>query len=526
LELEEAESLSLDPEQCAKARQELTTPRLRLACEIEWLPGLSPKRALDYADALEKDLAGYFQLIRSESGLPRANLAAAGMEQLSDEAPANDWAEQILALAVASDEIDSGALLSIINEDRKLADCPEIQSAEAVEGQLAERMRHFRNAIRESLDRMETTKMLSVVTRVVEVATDSGERRAPALLDELMDSYGLDARAFLEKEAATIVKIVDAAKDAVHEPGKLAELLRQLSASVANWTSVAKPIQMSMKSRGLVHDLTSHVGYTIRGLVLMLVNDADDIASGQKVNELLRERFSDYPELAERVEEDAQQLGKLARRQGFEAVLKPLRDLCRDVAQLADADARVAEAQGYRLAGAAPQMLADAERAGVDAEMLNYARDEVALAICSCAIDCGNGTSNWKACQTLLEDATKFARGAEAIKRIQTNMEVVLRNVRLFDGLKPITSAPSLRTVNACGFTLYGRTDEDSESRSYMATYYFVLLMIPIFPICRYRVISDGGNRYRFLGKGKLRTFDLWHIAISIGVILWLFAQK
>jgi hypothetical protein len=69
--------------------------------------------------------------------------------------------------------------------------------------------------------------------------------------------------------------------------------------------------------------------------------------------------------------------------------------------------------------------------------------------------------------------------------------------------------------------TLYGCTDSDPEAGSYLTTYYFVILGIPIFPICRYRVTRDGTS-YRFFGKAPLRTFDKWHLAISIGLIVWL----
>ena len=49
-----------------------------------------------------------------------------------------------------------------------------------------------------------------------------------------------------------------------------------------------------------------------------------------------------------------------------------------------------------------------------------------------------------------------------------------------------------------------------------------LVFFIPIFPIARYRVIPTGGG-YRFLGKGPLRTFDKWHIAISLGLIALMF---
>lgn len=52
-----------------------------------------------------------------------------------------------------------------------------------------------------------------------------------------------------------------------------------------------------------------------------------------------------------------------------------------------------------------------------------------------------------------------------------------------------------------------------------MTTYYFAFLFVPIFPICRYRVVSSG-NSYRFLGKAPLRVFDKWHLAVSVAVFL------
>ena len=107
---------------------------------------------------------------------------------------------------------------------------------------------------------------------------------------------------------------------------------------------------------------------------------------------------------------------------------------------------------------------------------------------------------------------------------IKKNLYTARNNERLFRNLKPISSAPSLSTINGCGVTLYGCTDRDAATGSYLATYYFVILGIPLFPICRYRVIPTE-NGYRFLGKGPLRTFDKWHMAISIGVIIWIIAN-
>jgi len=118
--------------------------------------------------------------------------------------------------------------------------------------------------------------------------------------------------------------------------------------------------------------------------------------------------------------------------------------------------------------------------------------------------------------------AIKYASTPDLKRRLaedKSTLAEMIKKKTLYGGLTPISSAPSLSTINGVGFMLYGSTNPDPANGSYLATYYFVFIGIPIFPICRYRVISDG-NAYRFLGKAPLRPGDKWHLAISVGLIL------
>lgn len=101
---------------------------------------------------------------------------------------------------------------------------------------------------------------------------------------------------------------------------------------------------------------------------------------------------------------------------------------------------------------------------------------------------------------------------------------------RDWEHIDPITAAPTLWTINGIGFTMYGSTNPEPISpssgytgNSYLTTYYFVFLAIPIFPICRYRVFRTGDKKYHFLHKAPLRTFDKWHLGISIAAIAGFF---
>ena len=93
------------------------------------------------------------------------------------------------------------------------------------------------------------------------------------------------------------------------------------------------------------------------------------------------------------------------------------------------------------------------------------------------------------------------------------------------DELEPVHKAPSLFTLNTFGFKLYGKSDYDVETDSFMSTHYFVALFFPLFPIARYRVISEDGEdgtSYRFLGKGRFRGIDKIHLALFAGLVVYL----
>ena len=81
---------------------------------------------------------------------------------------------------------------------------------------------------------------------------------------------------------------------------------------------------------------------------------------------------------------------------------------------------------------------------------------------------------------------------------------------------KPISSAPTLYTLNGVGATIYGDTQ------------YFVVIFIPIFPIARYSFEREGDS-FRFFGKLELQPWQkIWQylfiafVGYSI-INLWIF---
>lgn len=154
-------------------------------------------------------------------------------------------------------------------------------------------------------------------------------------------------------------------------------------------------------------------------------------------------------------------------------------------------------------------------------EAAQKSREGAALCLSGIAADY-TWADDFVTSEKLHEEALRLAQETLGALRIQHGLSQIresARKQRVFGSLKPISSAPSLSTINGFGFALYGKSDYDEETRSYATTYYFVGLFIPVFPIARYRVVDQGGRRYSFLGKLPLRNADRWHLGIAAAAI-------
>jgi len=317
LDLADERSLLFDSNKCIDARSVLTNARKRLAAEIAWLPGIGPKRTVALLSLLESsptDLLAVDKL----SSIVRANLLVAGLARLPDH-NADDVAEWILAIARAFEDIDSEELCMIINEERVVSGFAEVSDLSAVEAEIQERRRYYHRIIKSSLDRLSPKKLVAAVTMAVESATHDGEEQGPILIADLVDSYEIEAQEFLYKEEDNIKAIVEklrAAVDAERSDYVLAPLVNQLIQVVKNWDTVAQPIQVSTKSRGLDHDASHRVAGLVRGLAIHMFNEHGKLDFSQQLTNMLQEVFAEVGEVAERTAEDADALGEIAEQRG------------------------------------------------------------------------------------------------------------------------------------------------------------------------------------------------------------------
>lgn len=312
VEQAEEKSLELDHEACQKARSDLTSPRMRLSAEMSWLPGVSPRKAEQFVIALQSDPMS----LRGESGLPtlaQLNLLAAAFEAVDTDDSADDVAEFIQEMAYLVDDLSSEQVLRDINEDRAVSGFPEVKGIDQVEAELSERKRYYRNAIKDALNRLSPASLVEAMTTAVDQITYGGEEHAPELIDDLVDSYAVETQGFLQKEAESVEKLIETARNSAKSgENAVKPIVDKLIVVARNWDNVAQPIQLSAKARGIDHDPSHEIAYSIRSLAIDLFNEHDMLDESQRLTELIQELFAELPEVVERVDEDADALENIA----------------------------------------------------------------------------------------------------------------------------------------------------------------------------------------------------------------------
>jgi hypothetical protein len=307
VQIAEDKSLELDNNICQKARSELTTPKSRIKAELCWFPGLSPKRIGELISQLQ--LNPYtVENISALPNLAHANLLLFAIQQI-DTDHTDVFVSMIEQIIDLTEAIQVNEIIRDINEERSVSGFPEVFADTEVEEILSEIKRFYVKTIIAKFNEMPPKKLVEIMTRLVDDATGSGEYSCSVVIDDIVDDYVIHTQQFLEDEADNIKKIMDAIRDRAEKGEAFIEkLITKLITITANWDSIAQPIQLSYKTRGIDHDPSNRVGYGIRSLSVDLFNKFDYMEQTKRLNTLLHDYFSELPELLEKIEEDTEAL--------------------------------------------------------------------------------------------------------------------------------------------------------------------------------------------------------------------------
>lgn len=307
IELAEERSLVGDEDECREAQNALINLRGRLAAEMGWFPGVSPRKASELADGVSAP-----SLPGAAGDLPplaRANALAAHLESMPPRTEPSKAAPVILRLALAVEEFDPAEALRDINEDRSVAGYQAVRDEGLVVEEFEARKRDYRNAVRDYVDQLPSRMVVALIDRLVDRSTEAGKRHAPAVIQDIVDLYETAAQGFVEKETANVTALIERAKASVpHGEDNVGKVVDDIERSVLNYNTVMKPVQTVNLVNGTDHHPSLGVAYAIRGLAIDLHNDHGWHTLPARITSFIAENFPRLGEIQHKVAIDAMHL--------------------------------------------------------------------------------------------------------------------------------------------------------------------------------------------------------------------------
>ena len=309
MELAEERSLLSDADECMEARSILTNPRRRISAEVGWLVGVDPvlsDEVLKWLDAPNQNLLNIVGL----TPIAHANLLVSGLSRLPNLLSSN-ITEWILAIAQASETINSETVCAILNEDRRASSFPEITDLSAIDDEIKKQKNHYRQVLTSVLENLSITERASVLTMVLETSTGNDKYQFPILIEDLILSYELGVQDFLknkEKIIETQDEKLRVMIDTKNPDTTLQPIVNQLLEAVKEWDIIAQPIQLSKKSRGERHTASFKIAWRVRELAIHLFNEHGKLDFSRQITNMLKEVFAEVIEVDERITEDLKAL--------------------------------------------------------------------------------------------------------------------------------------------------------------------------------------------------------------------------
>ena len=309
MELAEERSLLSDADECMEARSILIHPRRRISAEVAWLIGVDPvlsNEMLRHLDSPNQNLLN----ITGLTHLARANLLTTGLSRLSNPSSAN-LVEWILAIAQASEAINSETVCAILNGDRRASGFPEITDLSVIDDEIRQQKRYYSQTLTSVLENLSVNARARVISCCLIRSTSNGRYQCPILIKDLIPAYELGVQDSLDQNKR-IIEAQDeelrAMADARNPDTTLSLIVDRLLESVKEWDTLAQPIQLSRQSTGQRHDASFEMARRFRQLAADLFIEYRKPALSKKILNTLKDAFSEVPEIVEQIVEDSNAL--------------------------------------------------------------------------------------------------------------------------------------------------------------------------------------------------------------------------
>ncbi|MDD4767080.1 MAG: hypothetical protein PHF87_05780 [Desulfotomaculaceae bacterium] len=314
IELADEKNLSSDSDRCLQARNDLTNPRKRLAAEISWFPGVSPKRIegiITYLTALrDHELVEEMDIWQFE-GIARLTIAINQL-RYKEHADIFEAGYDILHLNSFFEEINTERMLSLLNEERLVSGFPMIDSPSLIADELRNVRSEINEIINQKLQLLSQEEYMHLATMIAKECYESEESvyEDGVVVEDFLNSYQLNIKDTLDTGMQQIVTSRENIIENVTNDD-LDIQINELINLVSQWDMLAQPLQLIARYKGTKHIDSENLAYIIRDLAIDLNNTHYKTDQSIKLISTLQDVFAELPEFAERIEEDNESLQRI-----------------------------------------------------------------------------------------------------------------------------------------------------------------------------------------------------------------------
>jgi hypothetical protein len=292
MELADEKSLSIEQGICNEAMLLLTNPRRRVKAEISWfVEDCDFKYWIDAIKSSNIEVDELIEKIENEqevsSPLNSFNIILSSLKYLVTIIKTNDKMAEIIWLLGFDFEnisapVDIEDIMDFINENRKIANFPQITDVKIIEEELEN---HKNFCLKEIGDILKSNYNLNSITNIMNLVLKYDDNLF--LVNELIDKfYTIEIQNELEIKKKKVEEFFEIIKT-----NHSREIVKSLIQSLKEYDDLVQPIQVSMQNRGLEHKESRDIAHKARSVAIDLYNNFKELELSKELMETVNKLF-------------------------------------------------------------------------------------------------------------------------------------------------------------------------------------------------------------------------------------------
>lgn len=275
----EVRSFEIDENLCKEAENILLNPKKRLEAEVCWFPGFDYNTISERIKLISKNFREYISnlfLLKTKNYLAEANILSLGFDSLKE---ITDWNNDEIRMAATflctfSENINIDKTIKTIIASRTKANFSTVLLEEDLIPLIEEQKNFYQRELYDFFQKVESEKSIEILTKMVEEATDSGEKVSKwFLLEGIVSNYEMDLSEFCNDQDELIKEDIELIKKSLNSTIKQKkfneESYYKLEYDLKYWKKVLMPVILMKRSRGLNYEYAEDMFLLIRSLSIL-----------------------------------------------------------------------------------------------------------------------------------------------------------------------------------------------------------------------------------------------------------------